>query len=137
MGGVGAGVGPMPTGGTGDGVGLGVTGATGDGVGRMITGGAWCVGLGARAAGTAGLKVTPVRRINATAFPPAMPLLSPSINWPELSCKPEGGDPLIVSSTGLERLNAFLAMSVTVLFAGLNPAERSLSTGEFLAVYDP
>jgi hypothetical protein len=115
-----------------------ITGGAGAGVGRTITGGAWCVGLGARdTAGTAGFKVTPARRINATEFPLAIPLLAPSISRPEVSCKPEGGVPLIVSSTGLERLNAFVGMSVTVLFAGLNPAERSLSTGEFLAVNDP
>ena len=107
----------MPTGGTGDGMGP-ITGVTGAGVGRMITGGAWCVDLVPRdAAGTPGSKVTPLRRISATVFPPAVPL--------------------IVSSTGLERGNAFLGVSVTVSFAGLNPAERSLSTGEFLAVNDP
>lgn len=81
--------------------------------------------------------MTPVRRIRATAFPPAVPVSSPSINWPELSCRPEGGIPLIVSSTGLLRANAFLVVSVTVSFAGLNTAERSFSTGEFLAVKDP
>ncbi len=88
-------------------------------------------------AGATGFKVTPVRRITATAFPPAVPLFSPSISWPELSCKPEGADPLIVSWTGLVRANAFLGMSVTVSFAGLNTAERSFITGEFLAVNDP
>ena len=95
-----------------------ITGGTGTGVGRMITGGAWCVDLVPRdTAGAPGFKVTPLRRISATVFPPAVPL--------------------IVTSTGLERVNAFLGMSVTVSFAGLNPAERNLSTGEFLAVNDP
>ena len=88
-------------------------------------------------AGATGFKVTPLRRITATAFPPAVPLSSPSISWPELSCKPEGDVPLIVSSTGLVRANAFLGVSVTVSFAGLKTAERSLITGEFLAVNDP
>src|SRR5215470_12646177 len=115
-GGTGDGMGPI-TGGTGTGVGR-ITGRTGTGVGRMITGGAWCADLVPRdAAGTPGSKVTPPRRISATVFPPAVPL--------------------IVTSTGLERVNAFLGMSVTVSFAGLKPAERSLSTGEFLAVNDP
>ena len=47
-----------------------------------------------------GFKVTPVRRITATAFPPAVPLLSPSISWPLTSCRPEGDVPLIVSWSG-------------------------------------
>ena len=102
-------MGPI-TGGTGTGVGR-ITGRTGTGVGRWV-------GLVPReAAGTPGSKVAPLRRISATVFPPAVPL--------------------IVSSTGLERVNAFLGTSVTVSFAGLNPAERSLSTGEFLAVNGP
>ncbi len=84
-----------------------------------------------------GYKVTPVRRITTTAFPPAVPLSSPSISRPELSRKPDGGVPLIVSWTGLVRANAFLGVSVTVSFAGFNTAERSFVTGEFLAVNDP
>ena len=116
-GGMGDGMGPMFTGATGTGVGR-ITGRTGIGVWRMITGGVWWVGLVPRdTAGAPGFKVTPLRRISATVFPPAVPL--------------------IVTSTGLERVNALLGMSVTVSFAGSNPAERSLSTGEFLAVNEP
>jgi hypothetical protein len=108
----------MVPGGTGPGVGFIVTGVTGVGMGLVPREGAGSVGLIPRdAAGAPGFKITPVRRISATAFPPAVPL--------------------IVSSTGLERVDAFLGMSVTVSFAGLNAAERSLSTGELLAVNDP
>src|SRR3954447_24726717 len=115
---IGDGVGPMVPGGTGPGVGFIVTGVTGVGMGLVPREGAGSEGLIPRdAAGAPGFKVTPARRISATVFPPAVPL--------------------IVSSTGLERVNAFLGMSVTVSFAGLNTAERSLSTGEFLATNDP
>ena len=136
---IGVGVGVIATG-----VGAGVEPST-TGVGVSVepstAGGGWMTvilpanGAGRTArltlvgAGATGFKVTPVRRITATAFPPAVPLSSPSISWPEVSCKPEGDVPLIVSSTGLVRANAFLGVSVTVSFAGLNTAERSFDHG--------
>src|SRR5262245_40168192 len=98
----------------------------------MTTGGPMTNGF--LAAG--GFKVTRLRRIKATAFDPAAPSPAPSMNWSELSCKPKGAIPRIVSSTALVSANAFLGVRVTVSLAGLNRAEGSLSTGEVMAAKD-
>jgi hypothetical protein len=61
----------------------------------------------------------------------------PSISRPKTSSKPEGDVPLIVSRTDLLRANGLLSVRVTVSLLGLNTAERSFITVEFLAVNDP
>ena len=137
--GVGVGVGMSPPGGV---VGVGMEPAGGAvGAGPRSTGGAWvivllpAVGAGRAVrfalvgAASTGFKETLLPRIKATAFPPAVPSLLPSISRPEVSCRPEGDVPLIVSSTGLVRANAFLGVSVTVSFAGLKTAELNLIAG--------
>ena len=110
----------------------GFAGPSTTGRGGITTGGPRTNGFPA----AGGFKVTPLRRIKATAFDPAAPSWSPSMNRPKLSCKPKGAIPRIVSSTALVSANAFLGVRVTVSFAGLNRAERSLSTREFVAVND-
>ena len=54
-----------------------------------------------------------------------------------MSCRPEGGVPLIVSSTGFESENAFFGVSVTVSLTASYTAERSLMLPAFLAVNEP
>jgi hypothetical protein len=113
-------------------VGVGVVG-----VGVGTPGPMMVIGVVRTDGGTAGSKVTPPRRMMATALPPAVPSRWPSISWPETSSNPEGDVPLIVSWTGLLRENGFLRVRVIVSLAGSSAAELSLITAEFLAVKDP
>src|SRR5207237_242821 len=79
------------------------------------------------------LIVAPPRLSSATTLPPGWPSWLPSISRPEVSSSPEGGRPLTWSWTGLDSLNGFLSVSVTVSFAALYAADFSVMTLAFLA----
>ena len=82
---------------------------------------------------TCELIVAPPRRSKATALPPGVPLWSPSIRRPRLSCRPDGGWPLMRSWTGLVSAKGFFGVSVTVFLAALYTADFSLMSLAFLA----
>src|SRR5689334_17813377 len=122
--------------GVGAGVGAGAgVGLTGLGVGnpgvRMVTGVVNSDG------GKTGSMVTRLPRIKPTASPPAVPSRLPSISRPELSSRPDGDVPSIVTSTALLRANGFLRVRVTVSVAGSNTAERSFIALELATIDEP
>jgi hypothetical protein len=126
--------------GVGVGVGVGAGAVMGVGAGEEPGTGGRMVMIGispGTGVGVVCFRVTPLRRITATAFPPDVPSSPPSISRPKVSCKPEGSDPSIVSWTGLVMENALLGVIVSVSSAGSNSTERIAITRESLAVNDP